>query len=190
VVFPFVDEGERRVEYLYTTREALSFAARDVTKRDAKVLPAIAKLVDESPERVLTALDKDLNTPQALAVVGELAKACNDLVVQIGKLKKDPAAEEAARGLAAAAIVALDACCAPLGLLVSTTEEFFQRTKERRLRIRGLDGAELDRKVLARNEARAAKDFAKADVLRKELVDLGVEVFDRPDGKTTWKILA
>jgi len=190
VVFPFVDEAERRVEYLYTTRDALTYAARGAATRDAKVLPAIAKLVDEAKERVLTALDKDLNTPQALAIVGELAKASNDLVVQIAKLRKDPAAEEAARGLATAAVAALDACCAPLGLLSEAPEVFFERTKERRLRIRGLDGADLDRKVLARNEARAAKDFAKADALRKELVDLAVEVFDRPDGKTTWKILA
>ena len=190
IVFPFVDDAERRVEYLYTTREALAYAAAGAGSRDAKVLPAIAKLIDEAPERVLAALDKDLNTPQALAVVADLAKACNDLVVQIGKLRKDPEAEQAARGLAAGAIVALDACCAPLGLLTAGQEQFFQRTKERRLRIRGLDGADLDRKVLARNEARAAKDFAKADALRKELVDLAVEVFDRPDGKTTWKILA
>jgi cysteinyl-tRNA synthetase len=190
VVFPAIDEAERRVEYLYLTRDALSRVARDApaSARDPKVLPAIAKVVDEAKERVLAALDKDLNAPQALAIIGELAKAANDLVVQIGKLKKEPAKEEAARALASAAIVALDESTAVLGLLTTSTEEFVRRTQEKRLRIRGLDPSELERKVGERNQARAAKDFARADELRKELAAIGVEILDGEAGKTSWRI--
>ena len=188
VVFPSVDEAERRVEYLYTTRDALSRVARDATTRDPQVLPAIAKIVDEAKERVLTALDKDLNAPQAVAVLGEVAKAGNDLVVQIGKLKKDPAKEDAARALAAATIVAIDECAAVLGLLSTSPEAFAKRVKERRMRLRGLDEAAIDAKVAARNAAREAKDFATADALRKELGALGVELLDGSDGKTAWRV--
>jgi cysteinyl-tRNA synthetase len=64
---------------------------------------------------------------------------------------------------------------------------FWERTKERRLRLRNLDEKTIDGKVAARAEARRAKDFAKADALRKELAELGVEVFDAGD-TSTWKI--
>ena len=188
IIFPSVDEAERRVEYLYLTRDALTRVARDQTTRDPSVLAPIAKIIDESKERVLTALDKDLNAPQALAVIGELAKAANDLVVQVGKLKKDPAKEDAARALAGAAIVAMDESTRVLGLLLTSTEDFLRRTREKRLRLRGLDAKAIDEKVDARNAARAAKDFAQADALRKELATIGVELLDGTDGKTSWRV--
>src|SRR4029079_15188233 len=112
VVFPGLDEAERRVEYLYNTRDALVAAAEGKEAAVGNVLQGQAKIIDEAPAKVLAALDKDLNTPQALAVIAELAKAANEVVIQIGKLKKDKAAQDAARQLAASAVNALDGACA------------------------------------------------------------------------------
>jgi cysteinyl-tRNA synthetase len=42
-------------------------------------------------------------------------------------------------------------------------------------------------KIELRNEARAKKDFATADKIRKELVEQGIILEDRPDGTTRWK---
>jgi cysteinyl-tRNA synthetase len=106
VIFPGLDEAERRIEYLYNTREALEAAAEGKEAAVGNVLQGQAKIIDEAPARVLSALDKDLNTPQALAVIAELAKAANEVVVQIAKLKKDKAVQDAARQLAARAIQA------------------------------------------------------------------------------------
>jgi cysteinyl-tRNA synthetase len=191
VVFPLVDEAERRVEYLYTTKEALAAAAGDApAELPAKLPPVLAphaKIVEEARERVLSALDKDLNTPVALSVLAELAKAANEIAAQAAKLKKDPAAHGAARSLAAAALRAIDGACAPLGLLQTPGEAFAARTRERRLRIRGLDAGHIDAKVKERTEARAAKDFARGDAIRKELADMGVELLDAA-GATSWKV--
>ncbi|AKU97582.1 Cysteinyl-tRNA synthetase [Labilithrix luteola] len=187
VVFPGVDEAERRIDYLYSTRDALQAAAGDEQAGDSNVLQGQAKIVNEGPERVLSTLDRDLNTPQALSVLAEVAKAANEIVMQIPKLKKDPAKHAAARSLAAKAVHALQATCEPLGLLQSTSEEYWSRTRAQRLRIRGLEAAAIDKKVTERGEARAAKDFARADALRKELTELGIEVFDAADA-STWKI--
>ena len=187
VVFPGVDEAERRVEYLFHTREALVAAAAGSEPAVGNVLQGQAKIIDEASVKVLAALDKDLNTPQALAVIAELAKAANEVVVQIGKLKNNKAAEDVARQLAARAIQALDGACKPLGLMQATTEEFASRTSARRLKLRGLDAHTVDSKVRARVEARAAKDFARADGLRKELDDLGIDVLDGGDG-STWRV--
>jgi cysteinyl-tRNA synthetase len=187
VVFPGVDEAERRIEYLYTTREALAAIAGDAEAASSNVLQGQAKVIDEARDRVLEALDKDLNAPVAISVLAELGKAGNEIVMQAPKLRKDPAKNAALRGLAAKAIASLDAACAPLGLMQARPADFFARVKARRLRLRGLDAAAIDAKVAARADARRAKDFAKADALRKELSELGVEVSDAGDA-STWKI--
>jgi cysteinyl-tRNA synthetase len=188
VVFPGVDEAERRVEYLYVTREAL-VAAAEGTAPNHDGPAANAVVVRQAANRVLTALDNDLNTSVALSVIGELAKVGNEIVMQIPRQKKDPAAQAVSRALAAATVAALDACCEPLGLMQGTANEFFARTRAKRLKLRGLDEALIEARVKARIDARAAKDFAKADAMRAELTAMGVELQDVPGGGgTTWRV--
>lgn len=187
VVFPGVDEAERRVDYLYSTRESLIEAAGNAEAEIGNVLQGQAKIIQESPAKVLGALDKDLNAPVALSVIAELAKAANEVVVQIGKLKKDKAAQDKARSLAKAAILSLDGCMKPLGLLQTEFKEYAARTRTQRLKIRDLSEATIDEKVIARGQARQAKDFARADELRKELSALGIEVLDAGD-TSSWRV--
>jgi cysteinyl-tRNA synthetase len=189
VIFPLVDEAERRIEYLYVTLDALhTFAdGGDASDVDDPQLAAYAKTVAGAEEKVLSALDKDLNTPAALAVLGELGKAGNEVLIFAGKARKDPAKLAAARKLARAAIAAMEAAVKPLGLLLAEPRVFFERTRVQRLANKGLDAAIIDAKVRERTEARAAKDFARGDVLRKELTVLGIEVTDGVSA-SIWKV--
>jgi cysteinyl-tRNA synthetase len=183
VVFPNVDEAERRVDYLYVTLESLRRVAADASPgSEPDALRAQAKILAAAQDAVLAALDKDINTPQALAVVSDLAKAGNEIATFATK-KKDPAA----RALAKAAEEALRASCDVLWLLQSPIETFFARTREQRLRIRGLDTNDIEEKVKARERARATKDFALADALRADLTKLGVELSDG-DAGTAWRL--
>jgi cysteinyl-tRNA synthetase len=145
-------------------------------------LKAQSKIVFGARDAVLTALDKDLSTPQALAVLADLAKAGNEIATFATKKKDDTA-----RALATAAAEALTSSCVLLGLLEAPIETFFQRTRERRLRLRKLDAASIDAKVAERDAARASKDFARADAIRKELATLGVELLDG-DTATAWRV--
>ncbi|HEY2513206.1 MAG TPA: DALR domain-containing protein, partial [Polyangiaceae bacterium] len=152
------------------------------------VLQGQAKTIDEAPIHVLAALDKDLSTPQALAAIVEMAKAANDVVIQIGNLKSKKAAQDSARRLAARAIQALDGACKPLGVMQANGPAFAARTRERRLLLRNLEAGAVEAKVQARALARTAHDFARADALRKELTDMGIEVLD--SGTTsTWRVV-
>ncbi len=187
VVFPGVDEGERRMDYLYSTRDALAAIAGDAQPADSNVLQGQAKVIDEARDRVLEALDKDLNTPQALSVLAELGRAANEIVMQAPKLRKDPAKAEAVIGLAAKAIRGPNAACKPLGLRQTEPSTYWTRTKALRLKLRGLDSKTIDGKVAERVAARQAKDWTKADAIRKELGALGIEVFDAGD-TSTWKV--
>jgi cysteinyl-tRNA synthetase len=187
VTFPGLDEGERRMDYLYATRDALVTLAGDAEPGEPNILQGQAQVLAEAKDKVLEALDRDLNTPVALSVLAELGKAGNEIVMQAPKMKKDPAKHEAIKKLAATAVRALDGACAPLGLMQATSEDYWKRTKARRLRLRGLEARNIDAKVTERTEARKAKDFAKADAIRKELAEVGVEIFDATDA-STWKI--
>ena len=82
VRFPGVDDAERRAEYLYLTQAALTAAADGAApSATSKAMPDAARVIGEAAAKVLAALDNDLNTPQALAVLAELAKTANDVAM-------------------------------------------------------------------------------------------------------------
>jgi cysteinyl-tRNA synthetase len=185
--FPAIDEAERQIEHLYRTREALVAAAGDAEAAVGNVLQGEAGIIDSAHERVLAALADDLDTARAIEAVAELVKAAAEVVLEIPRLAGKKPAQDSARQLAARAVQAIDGSCAPLGLLHASADEFFARTKARRAKVRGLDVRAIDAKVRAREEARAAKNFARADALRKELDALGIDVLDAGDA-STWRV--
>jgi cysteinyl-tRNA synthetase len=190
IIFPGLDEAERRIDYLYAAREALLTAAAGSNEESAWPEGPQSACVREAPERVMTALDNDLNTSVALAAIGELARVGNEIALSVPKLRKDARAEGAMKALAAGAVQALDACCRPLGLMLASAEEFFVRTRARRLKLRGLSAADIEARVHERSSARAAKEFARSDAIRAELTRLGVELQDAVGGSgTTWKVM-
>jgi cysteinyl-tRNA synthetase len=189
IVLSGVDEAERRVDYLYATREALLAAAEGATPAAEGDSPQ-ARVVRDAAQNVFAALDDDLNTSVALSVVAELAKVGNEIVTLAASRKKDTQTSANARSLAAAAAIAITASCGPMGLMQASAQEYFARTRARRLKVRGLDGNEIAEKVALRKLARASKDFARADTIRTELIGLGVELQDVPGGgETTWRVV-
>ena len=103
------------------------------------------------------AVEDDLNTPRALAVIWSLVKD-NDI---------DPAS-------ALEAVFEMDKITA-LGLNSPKTESFDEAFI-----------ADIERVILERNEAKKARDFSKADSLRDSLKERGIILEDRPDG-TIWR---
>jgi cysteinyl-tRNA synthetase len=47
--------------------------------------------------------------------------------------------------------------------------------------------AEIDEKLVERNEARKQKNFTKADEIRQFLASHGIVIEDKPDGTSRWK---
>ncbi|MFK7915636.1 MAG: DALR domain-containing protein, partial [Pseudomonadales bacterium] len=115
------------------------------------------------PEPVLQALADDLNTPLAIAAMHELAS-------QIHKSTDAHEREALGRALLAAGWL--------LGLLTTDAEHYFTGD---------IDAGAIEARIEARNAARAAKDFAKADAVRDEIIALGIELEDARDGTTRWR---
>jgi cysteinyl-tRNA synthetase len=151
-------------------------------------LAAIRKVMTSARDKVSAALDDDLNTPVALAVLAEIAKYSNDLCDLAIKRRKDASWVVCARQLARQALEVLDACTQVLGLLRTPHEQYVERTRERRLRLRNLSQAQVEAKISERAQARKNKDFERADALRAQLEDWGIEMADGVEG-TTWKVL-
>jgi cysteinyl-tRNA synthetase len=186
--FPGVDEAERRVDYLYSTLERLEAQSHpgepDPRNKD---LAIYRDAIAHSHDRVLAALDDDLNTPVALAEVGELAKAANELSDLVQKRKKDAAFVDEGGKVARLAEASLRRNLDVLGLLHVPARDYRERTRARRLAARGLSTESIEAKLAERTAARQAKDFARADAVRSELSALGVEIADSPTG-TTWSV--
>ncbi len=191
VLFPGVVEAERRVDYLYQALARLNGIQGPTGVTMAASVPRellpFTKLAADARERVAAALDDDLNTPVALAVLGELAKAANELADLIQKRKKDADLQRAAPLVAAKLHAAIQAALKPLGLLQTPADVYRERTQKQRLAILGLTAEQVEARLVERTAARQAKDFARADALRKELDAKGIEVADSPEG-STWRV--
>jgi cysteinyl-tRNA synthetase len=192
VVFPGVIEAERRVDYLYQALARLASVGgvggkETLPGRTPKDLIPFARVASEGHPRVSAALDDDLNTPVALAVLSELAKAANELADLVQKRKKDVDLQRSAPFVAAQVDMAMRSALAPLGLLQTPLAAYRERTQRQRLALLGLSPREIDARLAERAAAREAKDFARGDALRTELEAQGIEVADGPEG-TTWRV--
>jgi cysteinyl-tRNA synthetase len=191
VVFPGVDEAERRVDYLFATVERLTELSATAGAATAKLPPELQKLKAElegAAQQADAALDDDLNTPVALAALGEMMRVGNETAMLSQKRKKDASFVASAAALGGTVLGAIRTLTQQLGLLNVTPKDYAARVKARRLALRQLSAESIEQKLVERAEARKAKDFARGDAIRDELLALGVAISDGADGSSSWTI--
>jgi len=152
---------------------ALGLAA-STSSADPGGTPALAA----ARQRFAAAMDDDLNTSAALAVLFELAKPLRALANRLERGDSSAAEEARAPELVDQGQLLLD-LAGVLGLQ-SETEAKTSTTSP------GPSDAEIQAQIEQRQAAKAAKDFPAADGIRDDLRAQGIELIDRPGGITEW----
>ncbi|MGE6793016.1 cysteine--tRNA ligase [Pseudomonas guineae] len=135
-----------------------------------KGLPKVAAAGAETfVERFSAAMDDDFNTPEACAVLFEMAR-------EINRLRETDL--PAAAGLAAR----LRELAGVLGVLQLEPEAFLQAGAAGKV-----DAAEVEALIAARLQARTDKNWAESDRIRDHITAMGV-VLEDGKGVTTWRL--
>ena len=155
--------GEDNLNQARAALERLYTALRHT---DASATPAGGEAFEA---RFRSAMDDDFNTPEAYSVLFDMAR-------EVNRLKGED------KGAADALAAKLRQLADVLGILQQDPEQFLQSGAQ----VNADEVAEIEHWVKTRADARAAKDWAQADIARDKLNELGVIVEDGPQG-SSWR---
>jgi cysteinyl-tRNA synthetase len=156
-----INYSDDNLQQAWNALRRLYTALRDAPEHGAQLMP-------EYIERFNTVMLDDFNTPEALAILFDLAREANRA--------KDQGALQQVASLA----LTLKHLGGLLGVLQLDPACFLQAGQ-------GVDADAVEALIAQRNAARAAQDWTQADAIREQLTAMGVVLEDR-NGQTVWKI--
>jgi cysteinyl-tRNA synthetase len=165
-----LETSQKGWERLLNAVQLVQFARRGAPESDESA--GFQAVLDEYEGQFVEAMDDDFNAPKALGVLQGLTREVNTLLnddVQVGIPTLD-AIESVYSRLGGEVLGVIPADVAAAG----------GDNPER------LDGL-IQLLIEMREEARQAKEYARADQIRDRLADLGIVLEDRPDG-TIYKL--
>ena len=136
---------------------------------------------EDLKQRFIAAMDDDLNSSGALAVLFDLARPLRGLANRLdrGDQPDQPANElneQHTRWMVLRELAAV------LGLR-SETDDFKPSDND------SDDAQAIEQAIADRKAAKQAKNYQEADRIRKALSDQGIELIDKPGGLTDWRML-
>jgi len=165
-------------EVLASTPDAAGLAAGRIGEKDREA----AEKINELPARFMEAMDDDFNTARAIGYIFDAVRTVNGYLTEKGG-RIDASA---ALVLAAARDRILDTGKV-LGLFREDPEVYFRKDRDREISKLQLDVKEIERLIAERRDARAARDWKRADEIRAELAAKRIVLKDGAGG-TTWTI--
>ena len=136
---------------------------------------------EDLKQRFIAAMDDDLNSSGALAVLFDLARPLRGLANRLdrGDQPDQPAnelSEQHTRWLVLRELAAV------LGLRSETNDSKPSADGS-------VDAQAVEQAIADRKAAKEAKNYQEADRIRKALSDQGIELIDKPGGLTDWRML-
>ncbi len=158
-----------KLETAKNSLDRLYLALRDLENQSLK---SDLQYNEVFTEKFIAAMNDDFNTPEAIAVLFELAKEIN-----INKEKH--------LGKSIFLGVVLKRLAQSIGLLHYNVEHFLHGNLENNDSV--AFELEVQDLIAKRNKARKEKNWQLADLIRKQLTEKGVCLEDTEEGKTVWR---
>ncbi|HUH65371.1 MAG TPA: cysteine--tRNA ligase [Syntrophales bacterium] len=182
-------EARMGMERFYTTLRAVkellkscgdysAVRAEQLTGKDREIFDRVELL----PDRFKEAMDDDFNTPRAIGYIFDAVRLVNGYVTNEKFSVSSATCFVLYKGRRAVAEVG-----GVLGLFLDDPDQYFMKDRNREAGKLGLDVHEIERLIEERRAARLAKDWKKADEIRRLLSEKKIALKDSPSG-TDWKI--
>ena len=156
-----IESAKASLERMYTCRDNLDFAIENAPAENQGGEEEFLAMLSEKKQAFITAMDDDLNTADAVAVIFDLVREINTFITS-------PHAKSALE----AAAELFDALTGVLGILYNRKKESLEE--------------EVEQLIAARQAARKERNWAEADRIRDELKAMGIVLEDTPQG-VKWK---
>ena len=151
--------SKKRLDKLYRVKKRVYGGGKSAVNKDFK-------------KEIIEALNDDINTSKALAVIDELVNTAND---KLDANAKDKAFKKEL-------VANIEFIEEVLGVSGTDAYEYFQ------FGINEQTVNQIEELIEKRNEAKKAKDFETADKVREEISALGVSLMDTPNGVVWEKV--
>jgi len=178
-----LDEAEKGLRRIYA---ALSLIDGHLARSKWSGTPLPAEIGEELARlegQWRAAMEDDLNSAAATGHIFGLVRLAGRIMEDktLGKSKEAP--EVLSR-------IKKDIleCGGVLGVFTTAPEDFLAALRDSRAARKGIAAAKVEELMQARQDARKDKDCARADAIRGELTEMGVEVKDTPAGPV-WDVL-
>lgn len=157
-----LEGAKKRLDKLYRLKKRLEIAnLKDFDEKKSKPQSEVAR-------QILSALEDDLNVSKALSVLDEFIINANTRLDENAKTSKENLAQS------------LSECALIFGVGFMNADTYFQMGVDENFK------KEIEAQILARNEAKKAKNYALADEIRAQLAAKNIILQDTPNG-TIWE---